>query len=132
MKEYISKLPPIRAYHSLSKEHRYVYTHVCMQTFLGNLYAGLLYGMGSIADAISKQFSPQHYSEFSYKHGTFGAIIIVLLSSAPMPILQWIVVEKKLIDDKSLQWIGYITVIISLVLAGVSLKIKNLVLFYLG
>jgi hypothetical protein len=46
-----------------------------MQTLLGNCYAGLLYGMGSIADAISEEFDPTEYNIFSHKHGTFGAII---------------------------------------------------------
>lgn len=93
-------------------------------------------------------------SGFDKQHGIFGAVLLLVLSAAPMPVLQYVVVTLDLVTDVQLQWLGVFLIVIGMLLGlvgasfqvrpqftvilivydkgGISLQWRQLWLYYIG
>lgn len=117
-----------------NEEEVHVFTVITLQSFSGLIACGLFYGWASINEAINLQFvsNPEEALQFQNQHGIFGAVIILFLGAAPMSCLQYLVVDRKLLSEYHVQFIGTITVPIALYLGAISFQFQQLWLYYIG
>lgn len=84
-----------------------------------------------MSDEINLALSPDDPNAFKNQHGTFLGVIVLVLLTAPMPIVQYIQL-KNYASEYQIHLSGVILTIVGLILGGLSIDYSLLWLFYLG
>eukprot|EP01041_Mallomonas_annulata_P010321 gene10321-21540_t len=114
-----------------TKEFNTVMYKVLPQSFLGLSALGLFYGWGALSDEINIRLNPDTHKLFANQHGTFLGVIVLVLLTAPMPAVQYII-SKKYLTEYQIHSIGITLASIGLILGGISLQQRILWLLYAG